>query len=86
MTTTDVSDQVLQAEISRRTAQGWQLISKSGDEAQMRKPKSFSMGWALVWLLALGIGLLFYLIYYAAKKDKLVYIRIVDGQLIVTES
>ena len=84
MTTT--TNEVLKAEIARRTMQGWQLISQSEDEAQMRKPMSFSFGWALAWFLLLGIGLLVYVFYYMAKKDQLVYIRIIDGQLTVTES
>ena len=77
---------VLQAEIARRTSQGWMIVSSGPTQAQMKKPKSFSFGWALLWFLLLGIGLLVYIFYYMAKKEPLIYIQVTDGQLSVTES
>jgi hypothetical protein len=44
--------------------------------AQLVKPKRFSFLWALLWFLLLGIGLVIYLIYYAAKKDEDVYLEV----------
>ena len=79
-------EDVLQAEISRRTAAGWLVVSRGPNEAQMRKPKSFSLLWAFFWFLFLVFGLLIYVFYYMAKKDELVYIRVQDGQLSVTSS
>jgi zinc-ribbon domain len=38
--------------------------------AQLVKPKKFSFIWALLWLLLFGIGIIIYLIYYAAKRDE----------------
>ena len=86
MTTTDASTEILQAEVTRRTSMGWILVSRDDNGAQMRKPKSFSFGWALAWFLMLGIGLLVYLFYYMAKKDELVYIQAINGELTITKS
>ena len=78
---------ILSQEIARRTAQGWMLVSsQTGAEAQMRKPKQFSLVWAVLWFLLLGFGLLIYLFYYIAKKEQLIYIRVQDGALSVTKS
>ncbi len=82
--TTD--SELLSAEIARRTGQGWMLVSQTGTEAQMRKPKQFSFVWAFLWLLLFIFGLLVYLIYYMAKKDELVYLRAQDGVVRVTKS
>jgi hypothetical protein len=30
--------------------------------------------WAFLWFLCLGVGLVVYLLYYAAKKDQQVYL------------
>ncbi len=73
----------LQDEIARRTGQGWVLVSRGATEAQMRKPKRFSFVWALLWLLVFGLGIIVYLLWHWAKSDQLIYIRVVDGQLVV---
>jgi hypothetical protein len=75
---------ILQEEIARRTAQGWVLVSRGAAEAQMRKPKRFSFVWAFLWFLAFGIGLLVYLFWHWAKSDQLIYLRAVDGDVVVT--
>ena len=77
---------ILQKEISKRTAQGWELESRTETEARMRKPKWFSFLWAFFWFLFLGVGVMVYVFYYMLKNDQLVYIRVVDGQLDVTSS
>ena len=82
-----MANEMLQAEISRRTVQGWVVVSQGENEAQMRKPKSFSFFWAFLWFLLLVFGLLIYIFYYMSKKDQLVYIQVTDdGRLTVTES
>ena len=77
---------ILSQEIQRRTAQGWMLVSQTGAEAQMRKQKQFSFLWAFLWFLLAGFGLLIYLLYYISKKDQLIYIRVQNGALSVTNS
>jgi hypothetical protein len=44
--------------------------------AQLVMPKKFSFIWALLWFLLFGIGIIVYLIYYAAKGDEGVYLQV----------
>ena len=76
---------MLQDETARRTGQGWVLVLRDGAEAQMRKPKRFSILWFLAWTI-LSVGTLFwvYLIWHWAKSDQLIFLRVVEGQLVVT--
>ena len=76
---------MLQDEIARRTGQGWTVVSRDAAEAQMRKPKRFSFLWFLAWTI-LSVGTLFwvYLIWHWAKSDQLIFLRVVEGQLVVT--
>lgn len=79
------SEDILQAEIGRRTAQGWEIVSRGPTEAQMRRPKRFSFGWAFLWFLLLGVGLFVYLVWHWLKAEQLAYLRVVDGELVVSE-
>ena len=76
---------MLQDEIARRTGQGWTVVSRDAAEAQMRKPKRFSFLWFLAWTI-LSAGTLFwvYLIWHWAKSDQLIFLRVVEGQVVVT--
>lgn len=44
--------------------------------AQLFKPKTFSFIWALLWFLVFGIGIIVYLIYYAAKQAEGRYVEV----------
>jgi hypothetical protein len=44
--------------------------------AQLVRPKRFSFIWALLWFLLFGIGIIIYLIYYAAKRDEGIYLQV----------
>ena len=61
----------LEAVIRKYAARGYVVRYKDATSAQMVRPKKFSFLWALVWFLALGIGLVVYLLYYASKRDDL---------------
>ena len=76
----DNSDAVLQDEIAWRTNSGWVLVSRVEREAQMRKPKHFSFGWALFWFLFLGVGIFVYLFWHWSKRDELIFIRVIAGK------
>ncbi len=76
---------VLQAEIDRLVREGYRVVSQTETSAQLLKPKVFSFVWAFVWFLLLGFGVLIYIFYYMAKKDKTVYLSVgADGSLQVT--
>jgi len=79
------SEDILQAEIGRRTAQGWEIVSRGPTEAQMRRPKRFSFGWAFLWFLLFGVGVFVYLIWHWLKAEQLAYLRVVEGKLVVSE-
>lgn len=55
---------------------GYRVASRTETTAQLVKPKKFSFLWAVLWTLAFGVGLVFYLFYYAAKRDKVVYLEV----------
>jgi len=77
---------LLEAEIARRTQKGWEVVSRQASEAQMRKRKHFSFLWAVFWLIfGLGIGFVCYLLWHWAKRDRLAYLRIENGNLQVSE-
>lgn len=67
---------ILSRVIANYSAAGWRVTAQTGASVQMVKPKSFSCLWASLWFLMFGIGLLFYLFYYWAKKDETVFITV----------
>lgn len=67
---------ILQHEIGNYLKHGFRVISQTDTTAQLIKPKKFSFFWAFIWFLALGIGLLVYIIYYMAKKDQQIYLSV----------
>ncbi len=70
------ADKPLQEHVDWYVRQGYRITAQTETSAQLVKPKQFSLIWALLWFLMLGIGLLFYIIYYVAKKDKAVYLTV----------
>ena len=72
----DKRREILQRELMNLSAQGFIILHQSDTMAQLRKPKTFNFGLALLGLLFYGVGLLPYLLYYLAKKDTLVSIEV----------
>ena len=73
-------DAPLQEHIGWYVRQGYHVVSQTETAAQLVKSKRFSFVWALGWFLLFGIGLIVYLLYYAAKKDKAIYLTVqADG-------
>lgn len=83
---------ILQAEIDRLLAKGkawdtghgrWRLMSQTETTAQMVRPKTFSAAIAILWFVFVPvIGLIFYVIYYAGKRDQHLYLTVDDiGEL-----
>jgi len=68
----------LQREINGYLKRGFRVVSQTETTAQLLKPKTFSLLWALLWFLLAGIGLLVYLIWYWAKRDETVYLEVDD--------
>ena len=69
---------ILEAKIAHLQRRGYRVVGRTPNTAQLVQPKRFSFGFALLWLLVLGVGLIVYLLYYAGKRDKTVYLEVVD--------
>lgn len=76
----------LEAELARRTAKGWEIVTRQANEAQMRRPKHFSFLWAFLWFLVFGVGLIVYLVWHWAKRDHYAYLRLEGDRLVATET
>jgi hypothetical protein len=67
---------VLQKAISEYVSRGYRVMSLSDYTAQLVKPKTFSCLWSFLWLLLFGVGLIVYLLWYAAKRDQNVFLTV----------
>lgn len=67
---------ILERHIGEWVKRGYQVVSRTDTTAQLVKPKDFNFLWAILWFLALGIGIVVYLLYYLAKKDRMIYLEI----------
>lgn len=67
---------ILQKEVTNYVRRGFRVVSQTDTTAQLVKAKKFSFLWAFIWLLALGIGLIVYLLWYWAKRDEQVYLEV----------
>jgi hypothetical protein len=64
---------------------GFLVQLRTQTTAQLVQPKKFSFIWALLWFLLFGIGIIVYLIYYAAKSDEGIYLQVDEyGNVTVT--
>lgn len=80
MTTQELSldrrREILQREISKYVKKGFRVASQTDTTAQLIKPKKFSLLIAIIGLLFFIVGLLVYLVWYASRKDLLVYLSV----------
>jgi hypothetical protein len=74
--TIDERRAILQRMIQHYVRQGYHVVNQTDTTAQMLKPKTFSLFWALMWFLMLGLGLIVYLLWYWAKRDQVVYLSV----------
>jgi len=66
----------LEEEIAQYMRDGFFVRQRTAYTAQLLRPKRFSFIWALLWFLVFGIGIVVYLIYYAAKQDEGRYVEV----------
>lgn len=78
-------DPLLAQEIQKYVRQGYRVVNQTNTTAQLVRPKKFSCLAATLWTLLLGIGLIFYLFWYASKKDDTVYLQVIDGKIKATK-
>jgi hypothetical protein len=67
---------------------GYRIVCRGDDWAQLWRPKRFNGFWFLLWtILGVGWGGLFYILYYISKGDRVVYIGLgTDGLVYGWES
>lgn len=77
---------VLRAEVERRTRRGWHVVSESTNGVQLRKPKHFGFGWALLWFVLAFFPFVVYLLWHWSKKDQYVLLSVgPDGALVASD-
>lgn len=69
---------VLQTRIAAYVASGYRMLAQTETTAQLVRPKEFSFLLAAVSFLFCGVGVLFYLFYYASQRDQTVYIEVTE--------
>lgn len=67
---------ILDDEIRRYVARGYRVQARTATTAQLIRPKSFSVAAAIFWALFLLVGLIIYLLIYAAQKDEALYLSV----------
>jgi hypothetical protein len=73
---------ILDKEVQACVAQGFRVQEQTALMARLARPKRFSPLLAALGFLALGIGLVAYLLYYVQKSDEVVILRVgVYGQV-----
>lgn len=73
---------LLDEEIARYVRAGYRVQDRSTTSAQLLRPKDFSAGWAILWFLLCGVGVLVYVFYYMGKSDSVVYLAVdEDGEV-----
>lgn len=78
---------ILQRYVIGYVRSGYQIALQTDTTAQLIKPKRFGCLWASLWFLLFGIGLLFYLFYYWAKKDEVIHISVNEyGKVFITRN
>lgn len=66
----------LKAQIQKAISCGYHVMSQTATTAQLVRKKEFSCLFAVLSLFFFGIGFLFYIFYYLAKKDDAIYLDI----------
>lgn len=74
----------LTKEIQKYVKQGYRVINQTATSAQLVRPKQFSCLAATLWTLLFGIGLIFYLFWYASKKEDTIYLQLVGDKVTIT--
>lgn len=67
---------ILGGAIRSYTIKGYRVLDRTETTAQLIRDKKFSGLFALLWFLFFGIGIIIYLIYYAAKRDTILWLEV----------
>lgn len=71
--------------VAELAQEGYVIQKQDENSAQLVRKKKFSALWAAAWLLGFGVGVIFYIFYYLAKRDDFAYLQqsggVVSGTL-----
>ena len=70
------NNEILDKVSSLYMSDGYIVTLRTNTQLQLIRKKEFSLLWAFLWVLVWGVGLLFYIFYYMAKKDEHVNITL----------
>jgi len=74
-------DPILDAEIRRYVAAGFEVVSEQRWDAELQRPKHFAWRGAVLAFLILGVGVFFYPIYYRfLKRPDRIWLHVTDTQ------
>lgn len=76
---TAVDSQALERMVSDYLTKGFVVVGRTDRSAVLRKEKRFNVAVALLSSLVCGVGLLVYLLVYAAQRDQVVEIFVVEA-------
>lgn len=80
-------NEILVQQISRYVEAGWQVQTQTETSANLVMPKKFSFWWALLWFLLGVFPLIIYVIYYANKQDRSMFLTVDEaGNITVSDS
>ena len=54
--------------------EGYRITHQDDQRIQLVRPKQFSFLWAIFWFCFLGVGLLFYILYYVSQRDEVLVV------------
>lgn len=76
---------LLAQEIQKYVKRGYRVVSQTETTAQLVKPKQFGCLTAtLLTIFTIGLFLLFYIFYYASKRDEIIYLAVVNDKIKTT--
>jgi hypothetical protein len=67
---------ILDDHIRTYVGKRYRVVSRTPTAAQLVRPKKFSWLWAFCWFLLLGVGVLVYVLYFAVKSDRQLYLEV----------
>ena len=71
--------EILLEEIERYSQRGYRVASQTSHTAQLIQPKQFNILLAIFGLLFWGVGLLIYIVFFLAQKEKTVFLKVDDA-------
>jgi hypothetical protein len=79
----------MEEEVGRLSRLGYVIVDRGPTSVQLKRPKHFSIWWALFWFIVVpGGGIFIYLAWFVLiKRDRVAFVRIApDGRVMRSNS